>query len=79
MTVNLSPHGEELLKAAQDRGVRCLPEEVVERALEAVARSLRVPFDGALEKRSQAVRMQAFHEEHRLSFDDQVTLLFGLS
>jgi hypothetical protein len=38
-----------------------------------------VPFDGALEKRSQAVRMQAFHEEHRLSFDDQVTLLFGLS
>ncbi|MGB7759005.1 MAG: hypothetical protein WBL61_04195 [Bryobacteraceae bacterium] len=37
MTVNLSPHGQELLEAALARGVGRSPEEVVERALATIA------------------------------------------
>jgi Arc/MetJ-type ribon-helix-helix transcriptional regulator len=56
MTVRLSPHGQELLEAALVRGVRRSPEEVVERALEELAR------------RSRAVAgMAAFREEWHLT------------
>ncbi len=37
MTLHLSLHGQELLKAALARGVGPSPEEVVERALEAAS------------------------------------------
>ncbi|MGA2143546.1 MAG: hypothetical protein ABSH49_01040 [Bryobacteraceae bacterium] len=68
MTVNLSPHGQQLLEAALARGVGSSPEEVVERALEATASSLVPLSDSERERRRQAVvGMLAFRGEYRLS------------
>ncbi len=67
MTVNLSPHGEELLEAALARGIGRSPEEVIERALE-VAYSAATNPDQDLDLRRQAVaHMLAFREEFHLS------------
>jgi hypothetical protein len=68
MTINLSPHGQELLQAALALGVGTSPEEVVERALEATTVAA-TPLSGEdREKRRQAVAdMLAFREEFHLT------------
>ena len=68
MQVTLTPHGEELLEAALARGVGRSPEEVVERALETIAREEPVLSDEEKECRRQAVdAMRAFGEQHHLT------------
>jgi len=67
MTVNLTPHGQELLEAALARGLGRSPEEVVERALEAAAGG-GTTSDEERERRRQAVAgMLAFREEYHLT------------
>ena len=68
MTVNLTPHGQELLEAALARGLGRSPEEVVERALEAAAGGATILSDEERERRRQAVAgMLAFREEYHLT------------
>jgi len=68
MTVHLSPHGQELLEAALARGVGGSPDEVVERALEAVSGLASALSKEELERRRQAVAsMMAFREEYHLT------------
>jgi hypothetical protein len=68
MTVNLTPHGQELLEAALARGIGRSPEEVVERALEAAIGAANTPSEEECERRRQAVAaMLAFREEYHLT------------
>jgi len=68
MTVNLTPHGQELLEAALARGIGRSPEEVVERALEATTGTANTPSEEERERRRQAVAaMLAFREEYHLT------------
>jgi hypothetical protein len=68
MTVQLSPHGQQLLEAALARGVGRSPEEVVERALEAATGATATLSEEERERRRQAVAsMLAFREEYHLS------------
>jgi ribose 1,5-bisphosphokinase PhnN len=68
MTVQLSPHGQELLEAALARGVGRSPEEVVERALEAASGVTTALSDEELERRRQAVAgILAFQQAHHLT------------
>ncbi|MGA2037974.1 MAG: hypothetical protein ABSH42_01760 [Bryobacteraceae bacterium] len=68
MTVNLSPHGQELLAAALARGVGRSPEEVIERALETASGAVSALSEGEREERRRAVAsMLAFREEYHLS------------
>jgi hypothetical protein len=68
MMVNLSPHGQEMLKAALARGVGRSPEEVVERALEAASGATATLSVQERERRRQAVAsMIAFREEYHLA------------
>ena len=68
MTVNLTPHGQELVEAALARGVGRSPEEVVERALEATTGAANGPSAEERERRRQAVAaMLAFREEYHLT------------
>jgi hypothetical protein len=68
MQVNLSPHGAEIVQAALARGLGRSPEEVVERALETIAREDPVLSEEERERRRQAVdAMRAFGEKHRLT------------
>ncbi len=68
MTVNLSPHGQELLKAALACGVGCSPEEVIERALEAATGATATLSAEEREQRRQAVAsMLAFREEYHVT------------
>jgi DNA-binding MarR family transcriptional regulator len=68
MQVTLTPHGAELLEAALARGVGRSPEEVVERALETIAREDAVLSEEEKERRCQAVDgMRAFGETHHLT------------
>ena len=68
MQVTLTPHGEELLEAALARGLGRSPEEIVERALETIAREEPVLSEEEKERRRQAVdAMRAFGEKHHLT------------
>ena len=68
MTVNLSPHGQELLEAALARGVGRSPEEVIERALETATGAGATLPEAECEHRRQAVAsMLAFREEYHLA------------
>jgi DNA-binding MarR family transcriptional regulator len=68
MTVNLTPHGQELLQAALARGVGRSPEEVIERALEAATASATALSEEERERRRQAVAgMLAFRDEYHLT------------
>ncbi len=68
MTVNLSPHGQELLEAALARGVGRSPEEVIERALETATGAAAALSETEREQRRQAVAsMLAFRDEYHLS------------
>jgi hypothetical protein len=68
MTVNLTPHGQELLEAALARGVGRSPEEVIERALEAATGSATTLSEEERERRRQAVAgMLAFRDEYHLT------------
>jgi len=68
MTVQLSPHGQQLLEAALARGVGRSPEEAVERALEAATGATATLSEEERERRRQAVAsMLAFREEYHLS------------
>ena len=68
MTVQLSPHGKELLEAALARGMGQSPEEVVERALEAASTMESTLSNEELGRRRQAVAsMVAFREEFHLT------------
>jgi hypothetical protein len=68
MTVNLTPHGQELVEAALARGVGRSPEEVVERALEATTGTANGLSAEERERRRQAVAaMLAFREEYHLT------------
>jgi hypothetical protein len=68
MTLNLSPHGQELIEAALALGVGRSPEEVVERALEAATGGAATLAGEERERRRQAVAsMLAFREEYHLS------------
>jgi hypothetical protein len=70
MTVNLTPHGQELLEAALARGVGRSPEEIVERALEATTATTSTPAEDERERRRHAVAaMLAFREEFHLTLD----------
>src|SRR5689334_476229 len=53
MQVTLTPHGEELVEAALARGLGRSPEEVVERALETIAREDPVLSEEEKERRRQ--------------------------
>lgn len=68
MTVNLTPHGQELVEAALARGVGRSPEEVVERALEATTGAANRLSAEERERRRQAVAaMLAFREDYHLT------------
>jgi hypothetical protein len=68
MTVDLTPHGQELLEAALACGLGRSPEEVVERALEAATGAGTTLFDAEHEQRRQAVaNLLAFREEYHLT------------
>ena len=68
MTVQLTPHGQQLLEAALARGVGRSPEEVVERALEAATGSGNALSADERERRRRAVAgMLAFREEYHLT------------
>jgi hypothetical protein len=68
MTVQLSPHGRQLLETALALGVGRSPEEVVERALEAATGGAVALSDEERERRRQAVAgVLAFREEHHLT------------
>ena len=69
MQVTLTPHAEKLVEAALARGLGNSPEEIVERALETIAREDAVLSEEEKERRRQAVDgMRAFGEKHHLSF-----------
>ncbi len=75
MTVNLSPHGQEMLIAALARGAGRSPEEVVERALEAASGATATLSEQELERRRQAViSMLAFREEYHLTLGPGVRI-----
>jgi hypothetical protein len=68
MTIQLTPHGQQLLEAALARGVGRSPEEVVERALEAATGAAATLSEEERERRRQAVAsMLAFREEYHLT------------
>lgn len=68
MTVQLTPHGQQLLEAALARGVGRSPEEVVERALEVATGAAATLSEEEREQRRQAVAsMLAFGEEYHLT------------
>jgi hypothetical protein len=68
MTVQLTPHGQEMLEAALTRGVGRSPEEVVERALEVAVGAAAALSEDEGERRRQAVAsMLAFREEYHLT------------
>ena len=68
MQVTLSRHGTEIVEAALARGVGRSPEEVVERALETIARAEPALSENERERRRQAVdAMLAFGEKHHLT------------
>lgn len=68
MTVNLTPHGQELLQAALARGMGSSPEEVIERALEVATASTSTNSGNEQERRRHAVAsMLAFPEEFHLT------------
>jgi hypothetical protein len=70
MTVTLTPHGEELLRAALDRGLGSSPTEIIEHALEAVTGSAEES-----DRRRRAVEnLLAFGEKHRLSLGPGVRI-----
>ena len=67
MQVTLTPHGEELLEAALAHGLGRSPEEVVELALENIAKE-PIMSEKEVERRRQAVdAMRAFGEKHHLT------------
>ncbi len=75
MTVTLTPHGEQLLKAARARGLGHSPEEIVERALEAIAISEPPCSEDEKERRRQAVAaMQEFSKKHHLTLGPGVSI-----
>jgi hypothetical protein len=75
MQVTLTPHGQELLETALARGVGRSPEEVLERALESMAREEPVVSAEETERRRQAVdAMRAFGEKHRLTLGPGVSI-----
>jgi hypothetical protein len=68
MTVELSPHGQQLLEAALARGVGRSPEEVIERALEAASGATATLSDQERARRREAVAgVFAFREKHHLT------------
>ena len=68
MQVTLTPHGQELVEAALDRGLGRTPEEVVERALETIARQDPVLSEEDKQRRREAVdAMLAFSKKHNLT------------
>jgi hypothetical protein len=68
MQVTLTPHGEELLEAALARGLGRSPEEVVERALENIAREEPVLTEEEKQRRRESVdAMLAFSEKYHLT------------
>lgn len=68
MTINLTPHGQELVEAVLARGVGRSPEEVVERALEAAAGAADItPAEDRERRRKAVAAMLAFREEYHLT------------
>jgi hypothetical protein len=68
MTVQLTPHGQEMLEAALTRGVGRSPEEVVERALEvAVGAAATLSEEEAKRRRQAVASMLAFRGEYHLT------------
>ena len=68
MEVKLSPHGAEIVQHAVAQGLGRSPEEVVERALEAIAREHSVLSEEEREPRREAVdAMRAFGKKHHLA------------
>lgn len=68
MQVTLSPHSAEIVQAALAHGLGRSPEEIIERALETIAREEHVLRDEQREQRREAVEaMRAFGEKHQLT------------
>jgi hypothetical protein len=79
MTVTLTPQGQALLEAALARGLGASPEEVVERALEAVTNRNDLPrlplSEEELERRRKAVEgILEFRRKHKLSLGPGLTI-----
>jgi len=70
MTVTLTRHGEELLETARLRGIGDSPEEIIERALEAVTHAAEAIPAQQHQDRVQAVDdMLLFTEKYKLELD----------
>jgi hypothetical protein len=68
MTVKLTPRAQELLEAAVARGAGRSPEEVIERASEAITTPAAPLSEDERERRRQAVAsMLTFREESHLT------------
>jgi hypothetical protein len=67
MQVTLTPHAEEIVAAALARGIGRSPEEVVEHALETIAREEPVPSEEEKERQQAVDGMRAFGEKHQLT------------
>ena len=67
MTVHLTPYGQRLLEAALARGGGRSPEEIIERALEAVRGGAATSPEEERERRSAVASMLAFQEEFHLT------------
>ncbi|SPF50273.1 conserved hypothetical protein [Candidatus Sulfopaludibacter sp. SbA4] len=67
MTVELTPHGQELLEIAMARGVGHSPEETVERALEAVARDVPAVDEDLSRSRQAVAAMREFMENNHFT------------
>ena len=75
MQVTLTPHGKELVEAALAHGLGRSAEEVVERALENIAREELVLTEEEKERRRQAVdAMLAFGQKYHLSLGPGVRI-----
>ena len=75
MTVTLTAHGEQLLEAARARGLGHSPEEIVERALEAVVKPESPPSEEEKERRRQAIAaMLEFKKKHHLTLGPGVRI-----
>ena len=75
MTVTLTAHGEQLLEAARTRGLGRSPEEIIERALEAVIKPESPVPDGEKERRRQAITsMLEFKRKHHLTLGPGISI-----
>jgi hypothetical protein len=67
MTATLTAHGEQLLETARARGLGRSPEEIVERALEAVVKPDPPVVEEEKDRRQAVAAMLEFSKKHHLT------------